>query len=199
MAPRLPLFSQRRRCRRPTPRLYITIVAGFSLVGLWHGGGATFLIWGIYCGSWLALEEIGLGVRIERWPAAIRHTYVLLVITIGRVILRAPHLTDALGWLQAMAGLNAQTRPSAGGYFTPGLVAALAAGVFAAGPSVPSISRWRASVDAAVTSADDGGGTGFFWRGLSLVLHSIWPSRAAVAKSGAVKKPAPRAFETPSE
>jgi alginate O-acetyltransferase complex protein AlgI len=173
----LPIAGQ----EEPTLRLYGNIVAGFCLVGLWHGSGWTFVAWGVYCGSWLALEATALRGRIERLPAAARHLYVAAVVTIGWVILRAPSVAAAGGHLKAMAGLNNRPVVTATTILGTGLWMALVVGAFAAGPLVPSISRWRVSVDAATTSLlMMCAATGLFlWRGPSLVLRSIWPSHEA--------------------
>jgi alginate O-acetyltransferase complex protein AlgI len=164
----------------PTLGLYVNIVAGFCLVGLWHHGSATFVIWGVYCGTWLALEAIGFGSRLERWPAAARHVYVLAVVLVGWVILRAPHVADLSGYLKAMAGFNRGVTLTAGRYLDVWVWTALGVGAFAAGPMVPSVSRWRVSVDAATTSLLMMlAATGLFlWRGPSMVLRSMWASRA---------------------
>jgi D-alanyl-lipoteichoic acid acyltransferase DltB (MBOAT superfamily) len=168
----------------PMLRLYAYIVAGFCFVGLWHGGGATFVVWGFYCGSWLALESIGLRPHIERAPAVVRHAYVLSAVTVGWVILRAPHVTAAADFLKAMIGVHTDPSLDAGRYVSTSLWLALAVGVFAAGPLVPSVSRWRVSVDAATTSLLMMlAATGLFlWRGPSLGLRSIRPTRTAVPK-----------------
>jgi alginate O-acetyltransferase complex protein AlgI len=161
----------------PTPRLFLNIVAGFCLIALWHGGGTTFLVWAIYCGSWLAFEAVGFRARVERLPRTVRHLYVLLVIVIGWVILRSPDLPTARLYLTAMAGLNHAPAITIARFSSLALWTALAVGVFAAGPLVPSVSRWRVSVDAATTSllmmlAATGV---FLWRGPSVALRSIWP------------------------
>jgi D-alanyl-lipoteichoic acid acyltransferase DltB (MBOAT superfamily) len=163
---------------RATPRTYVNIIAGFCLVGLWHRGSWMFLLWGIYCGTWLALEEIGLRAAVARWPRAVRHAYVLGVVTVGWTILRAPHPAAAGQFLHAMTAL-ARTAPlSAGDYLTAPVWLALAVGAFAAGPLVPSISRWRVSIDAATTSVlMMAAATGvFLWRGPSLAIRSVWPA-----------------------
>jgi hypothetical protein len=161
----------------PTPRLFVNIVAGFCLVALWHGGGTTFLAWGLYCGSWLALEGVGFHARVERLPRLVRHVYVLLVVVVGWVILRSPDLPTAGQFLSAMAGLNQAPVMAAARFTSLALWGAIAVGVFAAGPLVPSISRWRVSIDAATTSLlMMAAATGvFLWRGPSLALRSIWP------------------------
>ena len=170
----LPIAGQ----EEPTLRLYGNIIVGFCLVGLWHGSGWTFTVWGLYCGSWLALEAIGLRSRIERLPPALRHGYVILVVTVGWVLLRATSVGQAVALLKAMSGLNDRPVLFAGRFLDLWLWTALITGAFAAGPMVPSISRWRVSVDAATTSLLMMlAATGLFlWRGPSLVLRSIWPS-----------------------
>ena len=170
----LPIAGQ----EAPTFRLYGYIVAGFSFVGLWHGGGAAFLVWGFYCGSWLALEAIGLSGRLERLPRVLRHAYVIGVVTVGWVILRSPTLLHAGAFMKSMIGLSAQPVLAASTFLGTSVWVALAVGLFAAGPLVPSISRWRVSVDAATTSLlMMGAATGLFlWRGPLLVLRSIRPS-----------------------
>jgi alginate O-acetyltransferase complex protein AlgI len=164
----------------PTPRLFINIVAGFCLIGLWHGGASTFLVWGVYSGSWLALEAVGLHARVERLPRLLRHLYVLLVMVVGWVILRAPDLATAGQFLSAMVGMNEAPAIAVARFTSPALWSALAVGIYAAGPPVPSISRWRVSIDAATTSllmmiAATGV---FLWRGPSLAIRSIWPKSA---------------------
>jgi len=164
----------------PTPRLFVNIVAGFCLVGLWHGGGTTFLAWGMYSGSWLALEAVGFHARVERLPRVVRHLYVLLVMVVGWVILRAPDLATAGQFLSAMAGMNQAPVIAVARFTSLAVWSALAVGVYAAGPLVPSISRWRVSIDAATTSllmmiAATGV---FLWRGPSLAIRSIWPKSA---------------------
>jgi hypothetical protein len=164
----------------PTPRLFVNIVAGFCLVGLWHGGGTTFFAWGVYSGSWLALEAVGLHAKVERLPRAVRHLYVLLVMVVGWVILRAPDLETAGQFLWAMAGMNQAPVIAAARFTSLALWSAIVVGIFAAGPLVPSISRWRVSIDAATTSllmmiAATGV---FLWRGPSLAIRSIWPKSA---------------------
>jgi alginate O-acetyltransferase complex protein AlgI len=163
---------------RPTARLYVNIVAGFCLVGLWHGAGRSSLAWGLYFGTLLALEAIGLGARLERLPVVIRHVYVLLAVLVGWVILRAGAPGNALSFLATMAGVRGLTVSTAPQYFNPQLWLALAAAALGAGPMIPSISRWRVSLDAATTSALMmlAATVVFVWRPLVLAARSLWPS-----------------------
>jgi alginate O-acetyltransferase complex protein AlgI len=133
----------------PTPRLFINIVIGFTLLGLWHGGGQTVWIWALYSGAWLALEAVTLSHVIERLPRAIRHVYVLTVVVFGWVILRGD--TPAALWeiVKAMAGLaGGRTAYTASRYLTWPVEIALFVAIIGAGPLVPWISRWRVTLDA---------------------------------------------------
>jgi alginate O-acetyltransferase complex protein AlgI len=166
----LPIVGQ----DRPTVRLYVNLVAGFCLVGLWHGAGRNVLVWAVYFGTLLALEAIGLGAKMERWPATIRHAYVLVAVTIGWVILRAETVSGARMFLKAMAGLSGPSALTAHTYFTAPLLLALGTAAVGAGPLVRQISRWRVFLDAATTSAVMMvAATGIFiWRA-SRVVHLV--------------------------
>ena len=157
----------------PTARLSLNIVGGFCLIGLWHRPGWMALAWGAYAGLWLALEAVGLGTRIARLPAVLRHAYVLLVVGLGWVILRSSTPTNAWMFVQALSGWHGF--PAS----TSDVVAlrllnfetslALLAGVLFAGPLIPWISRWRVSLDAAAVSVLlMGAATGvFLWRSVT--------------------------------
>jgi alginate O-acetyltransferase complex protein AlgI len=109
-------------------------------------------VWAIYASSWLALEAIVLGERIERWPTFLRHTYVLLIVIVGWVILRADSAGGAMSYLRAMAGLSSAAAWTSSRYLTLPVVSALVVALIGAGPLVPGVSRWRVSVDAMTAS-----------------------------------------------
>lgn len=62
----------------------------FFLTGLWHGASWTFVLWGLYHGFFLLLEEVVF--KVERWPRIVRHVYTLLVVGIGFIFFRAETL-----------------------------------------------------------------------------------------------------------
>lgn len=131
---------------RPLP-----YIVGFGLIGLWHGAGWTLGIWVAYASAWLALENAGFGDRLARWPAALRHAYVLVVVIAGWTILRAETAAAAWGMLQAMAGLNGLSGPGPFAtrlHITAPVAAAFVTAIIGAGPLIPWLSRWRVSVDA---------------------------------------------------
>jgi alginate O-acetyltransferase complex protein AlgI len=133
---------------RPTPRLFANILVSFSLLALWHGGSGTALLWAGYSGGWLALEAIGLSLLIERAPRWVRHAYLLLVVVIGWVVLRAQTPEHAWLMLKAMAGWSGANAFPAGRFLSFEIWAALFVAVIGAGPLVPWISRWRVTLDA---------------------------------------------------
>ncbi len=98
---------------RPTLRLYLVTMAGFVIVGAWHGAGLQVVPWAVYFGSWLALESIGLGAWLNRAPKALRHVYVLLVVIFGWMLLRGePDQARCSAMREAMSGCRGAVRRS---------------------------------------------------------------------------------------
>jgi alginate O-acetyltransferase complex protein AlgI len=164
----------------PTLRLLPTIVTGFALLGFWYGGGWTVAVWATYSSAFLAFEAVGLGARISFWPRPIRHLYVLMVVTVGWVILRADSVAAAGTMLQTMVGLSGLRHLTAGRFLTLPVWIALIIAIVGAGPLIPWLSRWRVSVDAltAAMVMMISSVSLFLWRGASLVLTAI-PQRRA--------------------
>lgn len=84
--------------RKGRPRTVLNKLIVFFCTGLWHGASWTFVIWGIYHGLFLLLEEYVPVIRkIPKWLGRI---YTLLVVCVGFVLFRA----DTLGQGAAMVG-----------------------------------------------------------------------------------------------
>ena len=82
--------------RKGRPRTVLNKLIVFFLTGLWHGASWTFVIWGIYHGLFLLLEEYVPVIRkIPRWLGRI---YTLLVVCVGFVLFRAETLEQG-GWM----------------------------------------------------------------------------------------------------
>jgi len=130
-------------------RVYRNLWTVFFLCGLWHGASWNFVIWGLFHGTFLVAERGGLAARIAKWPAALRHGYLLLVTMIGWVFFRADTLPDAVAFLKAMFGAaaSAPTPFTVAWYLTPELWLALAAGAIGSMPIGPAVARWRAAAD----------------------------------------------------
>ena len=86
--------------------VYINLVITFMAIGLWHGAGWNFLIYGLCHGSLVALERFlrdsGWLVKQSgwRWALAVARTFTLVCLL--RVMFRAEDLTHASGYMQAL-------------------------------------------------------------------------------------------------
>jgi len=133
--------------RAGTSRLYVNLVTVFFLCGLWHGASWNFVIWGLFHGSFLVMERLGLARRVQSVWTPLRHVYLLIVVMIGWVFFRAETLPGAVGVLTAMSGL-AHPQPTiydVRWYLTPEVLAAMVAGAVAATPIGPALARaWSA-------------------------------------------------------
>lgn len=80
----------------------------FFTTGLWHGANWTFVLWGLWHGLFLILENSGIvpvkKLRENRTGRVIGHIYTLLVVTLGFTLFRADTLTQAFGMFSAMFG-----------------------------------------------------------------------------------------------
>jgi alginate O-acetyltransferase complex protein AlgI len=130
-------------------RMYRNLVTVFFLCGLWHGASWNFVIWGLFHGTFLVVERLGLAAFVKRLWAPLRHAYLLLVVMVGWVFFRADTLPDAVAFLRAMFGLTAAIQPTPftlAFYLTPELYLALGAGLVGSAPIIPALGRWRATL-----------------------------------------------------
>ena len=74
-------------------RTVLNRIIVFFLTGLWHGANWTFVVWGLFHGFFLLLEEFL--PFIKKLPKVLRHVYTLLAVTIGFVVFRADSITEA--------------------------------------------------------------------------------------------------------
>ncbi|MBQ6540197.1 MAG: MBOAT family protein [Oscillospiraceae bacterium] len=86
--------------RKGKVRTVINRIIVFFLTGLWHGANWTFVIWGLFHGFFLLLEEAV--PKLKKLPGAILHIYTLLAVTVGFVIFRADTLGDAFVFIGRM-------------------------------------------------------------------------------------------------
>jgi len=88
-------------------KTYRNLLIVFVLCGLWHGAAWTFLLWGLWHGAFLIAErlcpQLPLSKTIKK-PAGM--LYVILFVSLGWVLFRADNLAHALGYWNALAGLN---------------------------------------------------------------------------------------------
>jgi len=118
-------------------RNYFNLVVVFFLCGLWHGASWTFVVWGLYHGTFLIVERPAVSRWFERQPRFFSHLYAMTVVVVGWVFFRAETLLDALHYLQAMAGLGGLRHAPPNTlalYLSPDVQLALVAGVAASFP-----------------------------------------------------------------
>lgn len=80
--------------RKGKIRTLINRMIIFTCVGIWHGAGWTFLIWGVYHGLLTVIEV--LVPNMTRKMGIFRHIYTLVAVIIGFVIFRAESIGQAL-------------------------------------------------------------------------------------------------------
>ena len=90
------------RCSRR--RQVVNLLAVWLLTGLWHGSAWNFVLWGLYYAALLMGERFLWGGALEKLPAALRHAYALVLITVGWVLFRSTSLAQVGQMLSAMAG-----------------------------------------------------------------------------------------------
>lgn len=92
--------------RKGKARTCLNRIIVFLLTGLWHGASWTFVIWGLFHGFFLLLEEV---VPIKKLPKFIGQVYSFIVVCIGFVIFRADTISYAGQMIKTMfTGFNVQ-------------------------------------------------------------------------------------------
>ena len=84
-------------------RWVCNILIVWMLTGLWHGAAWNFVLWGLFFGLLLLLEK---ALPLQRLPAALRHGYVLLAVTLSFVLFNAESLSQAGADLGGLVGLG---------------------------------------------------------------------------------------------
>lgn len=91
--------------RKGRLRTVLNKIIVFFLTGLWHGANWTFVVWGLFHGFFLLLEEFI--PKIKKMPKVISHIYTLLAVTVGFVVFRADTLSQGIVFIGKMfSGFN---------------------------------------------------------------------------------------------
>ena len=121
--------------RKGKLRTVLNRIIVFFLTGLWHGANWTFVVWGLFHGFFLLLEEFV--PMIKKLPKALLHVYTLLVVTVGFVVFRADTISEAVLYISQMfAGFDfsAGAMSFAVQNLTPWFICMLLAAVVGCGP-----------------------------------------------------------------
>ncbi len=134
---------------RGTPaRTYLNLLIVFFLCGLWHGASWTFVVWGLYHGTFLILERLRFGKFVNSMWRPFRHLYTILVFMIGWVFFRADTLPYALEYVKAMSGFAAGDgiQYFAAMYLNREIMVAMVIGIMLSAPIFPWLKRIRNSM-----------------------------------------------------
>ncbi len=82
-------------------RTYINLLIVFFLTGLWHGASWNFVIWGLFHGTFIVTERLGL-IKFPGKLNFLSRVYTLLVVIIGWVFFRAEDLEFAIVFIGKM-------------------------------------------------------------------------------------------------
>ena len=72
------------------------------MTGFWHGASWNFVLWGVYFGVLLVLEKLFLLKLLKKLPAALRHVYALLLITLSWTLFAFTDIFAGFAWLGSM-------------------------------------------------------------------------------------------------
>lgn len=87
--------------RKGTLRTYLNLLIVFFLTGMWHGASWSFIVWGLYHGTFQVIERLGLKKFLQK-HSLFSHFYCSLVIVFGWVFFRAETLRDGIRYILRM-------------------------------------------------------------------------------------------------
>ena len=94
----VPIFGKRRK--------YGGLFLVWFCTGLWHGASWNYVIWGLYFGIFIAIEQAITQKRLRKVPEAIMRTYTILVYTIGFGIFYFEDFKKLGDFFKNLIGLN---------------------------------------------------------------------------------------------
>jgi len=96
--------------------VYINLLIVFVIVGLWHGASFSFIVWGLWNGLFLIIEQV---FKIQQTGrkilVPIRFAVTMTVVLIGRVLFRDMGMSETLAYIGIMFGA---VRPENAGFTT---------------------------------------------------------------------------------
>lgn len=95
--------------RKGNARTYINRFIVFAATGIWHGANWTFLLWGLFHGTFLVLESSGL-IPIKKCKFKfIRCAYTMLLVMVGFIMFRADNITQGIYYIKALFGFGSSS------------------------------------------------------------------------------------------
>ena len=151
--------------RKGKARTALNRLIVFFCTGLWHGANWTFVLWGLWHGMFLLLEEYVPVMR--RLPKALGHIYTMLVVILGFVLFRADTISYGFAYIGRMFtgfDFSASALSIALVQLTPWFITVLIAAVIGCAPIRPLSDRIRASLYG-------GGALTAVWKGVHAALY----------------------------
>lgn len=99
--------------RKGKLRTSINKIFVFFCTGLWHGANWTFVVWGLYHGTFLMLEQYVVWKK-NKFLRLLGHIYTCIVVCIGFVIFRSDSLKEAGSMIKNMVAGFYMTKETAG-------------------------------------------------------------------------------------
>lgn len=94
----IPIFGKRRK--------YGGLFLVWFCTGLWHGASWNYIIWGLYFGMFIFIEQLIGKKKMKKIPIALRHIYNKIVILIGFGIFYFEDLPKLGNFFKNLIGLN---------------------------------------------------------------------------------------------
>ena len=149
-------------------RTCINKIIVFFFTGLWHGANWTFIVWGLFHGTFLLLEEYI--PFIKKFPNLILRFYTLLVVCIGFVIFRADDISQGLFMIGNMfSGVNMSDSALslALSQLTPWFIFAFVLAVIIAAPIKPVVEKLRLKLGSTAVSLSGK------WTAVQIILYVL--------------------------
>ena len=134
--------------RKGRARACLNKIIVFFCTGLWHGANWTFVVWGLYHGAFLLLEEY-LGF-LKKLPKLLMRFITLLVVCVGFVIFRADSISQGFFMIGNMFSGFSMSDPATSlalSQLTPWFIFVFAIAVFLAAPVKPLTEKLRSVLD----------------------------------------------------
>lgn len=128
--------------RRGKVRTCINKLIVFFSTGLWHGANWTFVIWGMWHGLFMLLEEV---LPVKKLPKVLQHMYAFLVVCIGFVMFRADTFSQGMIMIGKMfTGWEFETLQMTGALsvLTPVFLITLVCAAIGSMPVLPKLKVW---------------------------------------------------------
>ncbi|MCX4304108.1 MAG: MBOAT family protein [Clostridia bacterium] len=138
--------------RKGRVRTYINKFIVFFCTGIWHGADWTFIIWGLYHGFFLVIEDIA--PLLKKMPQAVSYLYTMLVVCIGFVFFRSDTVSQGIYIIEQM--FTGFSYNSAGislvvSQLTPWFIVMLFSGIIGMVPVMP-LAKWIKKLENSVES-----------------------------------------------